>query len=420
MSNNKIIFILALLGMNIRLNLIGSISVTEICMVFMIPHLWRWLKTEGSQIPHLMSIVKAFGVLVLFQIVSGFMVGNSVEAILKNIAVTIFAVLLMLFYLEKLVEDRSLLLWIPVCNILGLLLFGSQFGYENESDITYFKFYVAPIVISLACTLMLMRLRWIQNQLYAFILFSGVSLFVIVGGARSLGFSMFMTALGAYMIDRYETLNFKKMLLGIIVGVIILQCFLTFIYVPGIRDGRFSTNHYEQMARIGWKSNILAILLTARSDFYVSTIAFLDKPIWGHGYGALDSDRRYHILQASLFDEKFKGRSDAYLLPVHSCVVGMGTTNGIFAFITFLWIFVTVYKLAFMGLLNRSPYNIYFLWVIISSFQHLMFGPPTILKNNGAIAFATMLALYYVSVKMNRKQMRRVNVKKIQKIKTYS
>ena len=83
-----------------------------------------------------------------------------------------------------------------------------------------------------------------------------------------------------------------------------------------------------------------------------------------------------------------------HLVPMHSVVMGFGTRNGLFAFITFLALFVLVYYVGVKALFPVSPYNVYLIYMLVASFQHLMFGPISILKNNGSLAFALFFALY--------------------------
>ena len=104
-----------------------------------------------------------------------------------------------------------------------------------------------------------------------------------------------------------------------------------------------------------------------------------------------------------MLGDKYKKNSELKLVPCHSVVMGKGVSNGIFAFVVFLWIFIKIYGLGLKGLSKKSPYNAYLLWTIISSFQLLLFGPPAILKNNGAIAFAVMIALFYLNYLQKKK-----------------
>lgn len=55
LSNNmiskkeKIIFIAALFFMNVRVDLVGSMSLTELFVLTQIPHLLKWLNEQGKK-----------------------------------------------------------------------------------------------------------------------------------------------------------------------------------------------------------------------------------------------------------------------------------------------------------------------------------------------------------------------------------
>ena len=385
--------------MNYRVNLIGSISLTELFVVTQIPHLLNWLNTQGKKIPHLCRIVKAFYWLIAVQIVAELMVHNTLANAARGVAVTIMALFLMLFFIEKLVNNISLIIWIPICRILSLIIFGDQFGYAYIEDATYFKFYIAPILASAVCVITCLNWKFLQG--YLFFLILGASLFIIAGGARSVGFSLLFTSVGFLLYNKYKIIKFKKILPGLIVSILIIQLFLSLVYMPKVKSGEWGLEgNRTQFEKINWNSNIFMILFSARTDFLVSAIAFADRPLWGHGSWAIDHSGRYHILQAKMMGDEYKLTPELNkMVPCHSVVIGKGVSNGIFSFLLFLYIFFYIYRVGFKGLYQDSPYNIFLLWTIISSFQHLLFGPPAVLKNSGSIAFAVMFALFYFHLK---------------------
>ena len=359
-KKEKITFIAALFFMNVRVDLVGSMSLTELFVLTQIPHLLKWLNEQGRKIPYLNNLTIGFYCLIIVQIIAEFMVHNT-------------------------------------------------FINADQGETTFFKFYLAPILTSLACIITLIKWKWVHK--YLFILLFGVSLLIIIGGARTLGFSMLFTTLVLLIYNKYKTIRFKKIMPGLIIGMVFIQFFLTFIYMPKVKRGEWGSNqNRSQFEKINWNSNIFMILFSARSDFFVSTIAFLDKPLWGHGSWAIDKTKKYHILQAKMLDNEYRYDPQINLLiPCHSVVVGKGVSNGVFAFAIFLWIMITIYRIGLKGLSRRSPYNAYLLWTIISSFQLLLFGPPAILKNNSSIAFAVMIALFYFNYLHN---LRRIVKKK--------
>ncbi len=400
---NKIIFILALIFMGVRIDLVGSISLTEIYVALQAPSLYRWIKRTHK--PYLHFTCNLFIVIIAFQALSEIMVGNTWTNALKGIAVTAMALLLFVFFLRHLCKDISLIKWIPLALLINLILWGDQFGYAEDNESTYFKFYLGPIIVYAVCYLSMVKSYLINKNIL--LIFLATSLFVIIGGARSLGFSLLFATLFCYIYNRYRTINLKKILPGMLIVAILFQVFYAFVYVPKVISGDWgSPQNRAQLARINNSKNIFMMLFSARSDFYVAYLAFMDKPLWGHGAWAEDKNLKYARIQAKLFPlENTKVNKEVkHLVPAHSVVMGMGVRNGIFTFIAFLGLYIFIYYIGFKSLYLGSPYNIFNIYMIISSFQHLMFGPPAILKNNGAIAFAIFFALLYFKDSIKRRK----------------
>ena len=160
---NKIIFILAIIFMGVRINLIGSISLTEIFVLLYSPHLF--IEFRHSKIPYLRIVCGLFLALIVFQVLSEYMIGNTLTNALKGIAGTVMALLLFLFFLERLCKDYTLIKWIPIALLLKLVLWGDQFGFAEEGGSTYFKFYVAPIISFVVCYLSLIDNSFIRKNI---------------------------------------------------------------------------------------------------------------------------------------------------------------------------------------------------------------------------------------------------------------
>ena len=393
---NKIIFILALVFMGVRVNFIGSISLTEIFVLLYSPHLF--VVFRNSKIPYLRVVCGLFFTLIVIQALSEYMIGNTFTNALKGVAGTVMALLLFLFFLERLCKDYTLIKWIPIALLLQLVLWGDQFGFAEEGGSTYFKFYVAPIISFVVCYLSLVDNSFIRKNIL--LIFFVASIVIIIGGARSAGFSLLIGALLSYIYKKYKTFNLKRILPGLLAVVVAFQLFYALLYVPKVASGEWGSNqNREQLARIDNSKNVFLMLFSARADFYVSYLAFLDEPLWGHGAWAKDTNLKYATIQAKLFPEEDGKRNSVnkdveHWVPMHSVVMGFGTRNGLFAFITFLALFVLVYYVGVKALFPVSPYNVYLIYMLVASFQHLMFGPMSILKNNGSLAFALFFALY--------------------------
>ena len=176
MNNIKkqISFIILLLLMHYRVNLIGSMSLTEIYIVTQIPRLLNWVNTKGRKIPNLTKVVKAFYLLIIAQCISEFMIHNSLTNALKGIAVTVMTLFIMLFFLEKILKDISLLRWIPITTAMSLLIFGDQFGFADNDESAYFKFYLAPIIIYSVCFITMIQWKWFQKNIIILLLCTSI------------------------------------------------------------------------------------------------------------------------------------------------------------------------------------------------------------------------------------------------------
>ena len=394
---NRIIFILSLIFLGVRIDVIGSISITEIFVFFYSPHLFYW--AWKTNIPYVRKLCILFLFLMGTQILAEFMVGNDFFDAVRGIAVTFFALLLFLFFLQKLCNDFSLIKYIPLALLINILLFGDQFNFSEANESAYFKFYMAPIISYVVCLLSLSRNRLIEK--YILLIFVFASLMMIIGGARSLGFSLLFSALLFYIYNKYKTFNLKRILPGLLTVIVVFQLFYALLYVPKVASGEWgSEQNRGQLVRINNSNNVLMMLFSARADFYVSFLAFSDKPLWGHGAWAKDVNLKYAKIQEKLFKEdsrsakRRRNGNEPRWVPAHSVVMGMGARNGIFAFLLFLVIFIIIYSIGFKALFPHSHFNAFLIYTLVESSQHLLFGPMAILKNYGSIAFAIFLSLY--------------------------
>ena len=95
-----------------RINLVGSISITELFVITQIPRLWKLC--EKLKFKELLDVRLLFILLILAQAFSEFLLGNTFINTIKGIMVTIMAFFLMCFFTEKLMKTPSLIMWIPL------------------------------------------------------------------------------------------------------------------------------------------------------------------------------------------------------------------------------------------------------------------------------------------------------------------
>lgn len=400
-KRDVIIFFIALFGLGIRINLVGSISITELFVLTQIPHLWKWI--YSSNFPELKKICYLFGGLILIQIINSFLQNASIQDLLKSVMISLEALLLMLFFAEKLIRNPKLSILIPISNILKLIILGDQFGFANEGEMSYFKFYVAPIVSAIACIIVLQtKYRWFnKNPMYVFGL---AGIYCIVGGARSLGFSLLFTTIIIFIIKNGKYFSFQKIWPQAIVLILLFQFFYANVYIPKVQTGEWgSSQNRQQLASINNSRNVFMMLLAARTDFFVSWIAFKDKPLLGHGYMAKDYKYKYAKIQAKLINNKINATKDIENIPAHSVLLGYGVYHGLFALLLFFFISYIIYRMGFRSMRVRSKIRPYLVYTIIASMQLILFGPPAILKNNVSLSWAIIIMCFYLAKKYETK-----------------
>lgn len=393
----QIFFILLILGLSIRLNLIGSISITELFVLIQTPKLFKWLTRQPFV--RIKKISYMFIALLIIQIIAEVMVGNSLRNSVRGLMVTLMTLLLILYFVKTFLADFHLIKLIPIAMLIRVILLGDQFGYAEsagEGTSTYFKFYIAPII--LWTTLIIIPLLKKHTLLILFM----AAILIIIGGARSMGFSLLFASVGVAIVRINGKITIGKYVPFLITAFILIQMAYAYIYVPNVVSGKWgSDQNREQLAKIGNSRNIFKLIEAARTDFFVSYIAFMDKPLWGHGSWAIDHTLKYNKILVRYLDKDAPIAKDQKqkLIPVHSVVMGMGTRNGIFAFLLFLYIFLYIMGMAIRSLDKDTPHLEFYIYYIISIFIALMFGTPTALKNMGGIRICnihSILSLYAI------------------------
>lgn len=392
-KKEAIIFFLAAFGLSIRINFIGSISLTEIFVLTQIPVLWKWIKK--FQFPEFNKFCYLFAMLIASQILISFLQNATGQDTLKSIMLSLETLLITLFFAKKLIYTPQLIILIPIANILSLIIIGDQFGFANDGETTYFKFYVAPMIANIACIVILQtKYKWFTNKSAFVFIFAGF--FCIIGGARSMGFSLLFTAIVCLVVKSNIKLSIKKIWPQIIIFAVIFQLFYATVYIPKVQSGEWGSNqNREQLEKINYSKNIFMMLLAARSDFFVSWMAFTDKPLLGHGYMAKDYTHKYAMAQAALLKTNYVTKEDIKLVPAHSVLLGYGVYHGILSLLLFSIIFYYVYKLGIKSLRFNHNYRAYLSYILIISAQHILFGPPAVLKNYNAILWAVILMFYF-------------------------
>lgn len=399
MPYTKIIVLLLFeLGFGIKFNLIGTISISELLLLFYVP-LFVLPKVKWDGANDIKKTTAAYALLLCFQILSEFMVGNDLSSAMKGLAITVvsyFHFMFLLFYLSK---QKALILVLVISQIVNSLFSGSIVEEQTAEDIlageaaAYLKFYVAPLV-----TLAFLAVSMIYRHKYFPIVFSMLGIVFIFLGARSSGGMALLAGLVTYMLEhRIFTFDKKVLVLSTVVLCVIAYSFYAY-YVSRVLAGEITSGNSKQLFLCNNPYNPLELLIAGRSEALVGWRAFMDEFWFGHGAWPYDTTGRYQRMMLSLHEElSMTSRSQMsfhYLIPSHSVLIGSGMMNGVFAFLTMGYIvlyFLWKGLRTFMKCENR--YKLVLVFYVFNLFWTALFSPQSHFRQTMPVAFAIIFVL---------------------------
>lgn len=386
------------LGWGIKFNIVGEISISELFLLVYTPFIIakiRWQKTK-----ELKSITLAYLVLLAAQIFSEVLVGNGLSNSLKGLAITVVSYLHFIFLFYHLTKDKRIILVIILSQIAMNLLFGTSFEEQSAEDIlageaaTYLKFYIAPLTI-----LIFLAISVIYKNRSFPILFSLLGIVFILLGARSSGGMALFAGMVAYLMEYKQLIPNKKALLVASVLLLLAGYGFYVYYVNRVLAGEITSGNNQQLLVCKNPYNPLELLMAGRSEVWVGWQAFMDRFWFGHGAWAYDTTGHYQRLMYTLSDNILALTKDKvsyhFLIPSHSVVVGCGMMNGIFAFLSMIYIIFYFLKRGFitLGFCERK-YLLVLAYYEYNLFWNALFSPQSHFRQTLPIAFAIILILY--------------------------
>lgn len=396
--SNALILLLFELGFGIKFNLIGVISVSELFLLLYVP-LFVLPKVRWHEAASLKHITVAYVLLLTAQIVSEFMVGNSLQNSLKGLAITVVSYLHFMFLVFFLSRQKALIIVLIMAQVVRNLVFGTSVEEQSVEEMlqgqgaTYLKFYVAPLLIS---AFLAVSAIYVRKSLP--IMFALMGAVFILLGARSSGGMALTAGLLTFMLEhRTLTLNKKVMLLSLAALCVAAYSFYAY-YVSQVLSGNITSGNSWQLFLCKNPYNPLELLLVGRSEAWVGWQAFMDEFWFGHGAWAYDSTGRYQRMMLEMHDElQTMTRSQMslhFLIPSHSVLIGSGMMNGIFAFIAMAYIIV-YFAWKSIGIFVRCDKG-YKLLLIFKTFEMCMmaiFSPQSHFRLTLPVTFAIIFVL---------------------------
>ncbi len=393
-----IALILFELGFGLKFNLVGSISVSELFLMLYVP-LFVLPKVRWREAASLRHITVAYALLLTTQVVSEFMVANSLSSSLKGLAVTIVSYLHFMFLVFFLSRQKLLILVLLLAQTARMLAFGTPAEDQTVEEImagesaAYLKFYGAPLV-----TTIFLAISVVYRRKHFPLVFASVGALLIILGARSSGGMAMLAGITAYFLEHRPVAYNKKTLIASAAALCAIIYGLYVYYVNQVLAGNITSGNNQQLFLCNNPYNPLELLLVGRSEAWVGWQAFMDEFWFGHGAWAYDSTGRYQRMMLEMHDQlQTMSRSQMslhYLIPSHSVLIGSGMMNGIFAFIAMAYIATYfLWKGASSFLRCDSRYRLVLVFQVLDTIWCAMFSPQSHFRLTMPIAFAIIFVL---------------------------
>lgn len=392
------IILLFEIGFGIKFNIVGSISISELFLLFYVP-LYVLPKVKWSKTADLKVITIAYAILLGFQILSEIIVGNDLSSALKGLAITVVSYLHFMFLVYYLIRHRTLILVLIISQIANSLIFGSIIEEQSAEDIlqgeaaAYLKFYVAPLV-----TLIFLAVSLIYKYKNFAVLFSLLGAILIVLGARSCGGIALTAGLVTYMLEhRIFTYNKKVIVVSLFFVCLVGYSFYVY-YVNRVLSGNITSGNSAQVFLCNNPYNPLELLIAGRSEVWVGWQAFMDKFWFGYGAWPYDTTGRYQrmmfVLHGELAAMTRNQLNFHYLIPSHSVLIGCGMMNGVFAFLSMGFIVFYFIRKGVLSLVRcENQYKLVLVYYVINLFWTAMFSPQSHFRQTMPVAFAIIFIM---------------------------
>jgi hypothetical protein len=365
---------------------VGQLKLNEVIVLLFLPFYYR--SNEFSRYNLLGKITLTLLILLVCQIVTDiFVVESAPSDYLRGWSQTIISLASIIFLFKILNGYKAITLFIVASAIR--LLISDPLGIDvGSSEMTFFKFRLAPVITQLLFALAIFLHMKGKTKIIPvlFLVFGLVSLSM---DSRSRGLIMILSAILLYLF--YTGFKFRRAYVvgGAVILIVIFQSLYIF-YVNATLGGSIGGEHArEQLQRIENPYNPFNLLLTGRGEAFAAIEAIKDAPLFGHGSWAKDETFKYYKIVLKYHDEEYnadKAKVEAGLIPSHSILLGAWVNYGWFAFLAVVYLFYLLMKMA-VPLIRQGqampiypifiPTTIAMIWMFLfSPLQHLRFSVP--------------------------------------------
>lgn len=408
-----IFFLLYSIGECISIQLVGTLSVSDLCVALYFLFLLFQGKVKKIVIcdKDLIFVTRIYIVLLLLQFFSEVLVDNSLENMAKGLAVTILSYMKLIFLWNIVSKRPKCILWMFLFMSLAALVFMDSSGDVSVSDIlsgeqySFFKFKIAPLIGQLLVVLTL--IRGSRKNAYLFI-FAGALCAIL--GARSTGLMIFFTGFIPFFLMRRKQITKKQLFAFFTIGGAV--CYGLFVlYVSAVLSGSIKGGNSDfQFKQIKNPYNPIYALLSGRSESPASLTAIADSPWTGWGAWAQDSGWKYHKILMMFQGEKFDiNRTGINIIPAHSVILQTGVHNGIFAMLAMAILLCFFVKIGWKSLDKFNPYYYLIVFCIMQLIWNGLFSPLSHFRGHFPIYFVCCLYSYKYTMAMRLSQRLKTN-----------
>lgn len=403
---NLIIILLYAIGNQFEVSLIGQMSVSDIGVLLF----YIYLPTNRKLVDKLIKdkdiihISLLYLALLIVQLVSETILGNTFANCAKSVAVTILSFLKFIFLWLLITRKEGNIKWLLLFTCIATTLFKDSnqietAGITDLENMGFMKFYLAPLVSNF---IVLATLYFNKRTNYLLFIIGGIVL--VSMGARSSGLILLLTGLIAIFILSLKEINkFILITRGIFLT---LSCYVLYVcYVNAVLSGIITTGNSGQTKLQDNPYNPIEALFMGRSESFIATKAFTDSPWIGQGAWANDVKYKYHILMARARGDYFdKNKMGDNVIPTHSVILGYGVNNGIFAII---FISIIILYFCYKGgssLHRNNPYIYLVIFSIVSLWWNGLFSPVSHFRYGFPAYFVYCFFSYKWMLTQKRKQ----------------
>ena len=257
----------------------------------------------------------------------------------------------------------KILLWICIVNLF--LMFTA---YNNSFMFSWKMGGGVSLSISLIIFFNFYYKNYLTNNYLLFLIF-GIGFLSLFFNTRYL--FLFNTLFIFYTII-FEKFKINR-IIPIVLSSLIFYLFITNIYEMLIVYELLPNTLLEKQIS---QNSELGILLGGRGEIFSSYMAIVDAPIIGHGSWAENCKYIYSIYDSKIqYNPNIKIDLTRCLIKSHSVIFGSWVNSGIFGFLFWFYIIITMLK-RFIKIISTSGNSItLFLYLFISLFWDIVFSP---------------------------------------------